>query len=387
MSSKSSSSVLLEPITLSSATKPLGHRIAMAPLTRFRASDEHVPIVPLVAEYYSQRASSHPGTLLITEGTFISPSAGGMENVPGIYNQEQIEAWKAITDAVHAKGGLIFLQLWALGRAASEKVAQKEGFKVHSASNVPIPEEGSAVPAAMTEEEIKQRVKEYATAARNAVEGAGFDGVEIHGANGYLVDQFLQDTSNKRTDRYGGSVENRSRFALEVVDAVVEAVGAGRTGIRFSPYSTFQGMRMADPVPQFSDVIRRIGERHELAYIHLVQTRITGNKTEAKPAEDADEESLHFVLDVWKGPLLIAGGLTPESARHLVDEEYKGRNVVAVFGRYFISTPDLPFRVKEGIELNAYDRKTFYLPKSPVGYTDQQFSKEFQKLNGVKAQI
>ncbi|KAK4465797.1 hypothetical protein QBC42DRAFT_108118 [Cladorrhinum samala] len=387
MASNSSTSALFEPITLSSATKPLGHRMALAPLTRFRANDDHVPIVPLMAEYYSQRASSLPGTLLITEATFVSPSAGGMDNVPGIWNQEQIDAWKAVTDAVHAKGGLIFLQLWSLGRAAFEKVAKKEGFEVHSSSDIPIPEEGSAVPKAMTEEEIKQRVKEYATAAKNAVEGAGFDGVEIHGANGYLIDQFLQDTCNKRTDKYGGSVENRSRFALEVVDAVVEAVGAGRTGIRLSPYSTFQGMRMADPVPQFTDVIRKIGEKHQLAYIHLVQTRIAGNKTESKPDEEVEEESLHFVLDVWKGPLLIAGGLTPESAKHLVDEEYKGRDVVAVFGRYFISTPDLPFRVKENIELNDYDRNTFYTPKSPVGYVDQPFSKEFEALNGVKAQI
>ncbi|KAK3987234.1 hypothetical protein QBC44DRAFT_331949 [Cladorrhinum sp. PSN332] len=384
----STNSNLFKPLTLSSSVPTLGHRIAMAPLTRYRSSDDtHVPLTPLMSTYYSQRASSLPGTLLITEATFISPSAGGFPNVPGIYTPAQIAAWKEITTAVHAQGGIIFLQLWSLGRAALQKTADEEGFVIHSASDTPMPEEGSPVPKEMTEAEIKIRVQEYATAARNAVEEAGFDGVEIHGANGYLVDQFLQDTSNKRTDRYGGSVENRSRFALEVVGAVVDAVGAERTGIRLSPWSRFQGMRMDDPIPQFSHLIKNIGEKHpRLAYLHFVQARVAGNKTES--LTDGSEESLDFALDLWKGPVLIAGNLTAEAAKYLVDEEFKGRdNVVAVFGRYFISTPDLPFRVREGIELNPYNRDTFYIPKSSVGYTDQPFSKEFEKLNGVRSQI
>jgi len=370
---------LFEPLTLSPKIT-LTHRLAMAPLTRFRASDEHVPLVPLMSTYYAQRATSLPGTLLVSEATFISPSAGGFDNVPGIYNQDQIAAWRHVTNAVHAKGGFIFCQLWSLGRAAKAEVAEKEGFKVHSSSAVPLSDEGAAVPQEMTVEEIRVRVQEYAAAARNAIE-AGFDGVEIHGANGYLIDQFLQDTCNQRTDEYGGSVENRSRFAIEVVKAVVDAVGAERTGIRLSPWSRFQGMRMQDPVPQFEDVIRKIKE-FGLAYLHLVQTRIAGN-TEA--AAVGGDESLDFAVGLWDRPLLIAGGMTPRDSKYLVDEEFKGNDVIATFGRYYISTPDLPFRVKEGLDLNPYNRDTFYIPKSPVGYIDQPFSKEFEALHGSQA--
>ncbi|KAK4109608.1 FMN-linked oxidoreductase [Canariomyces notabilis] len=362
---------LFQPLKVGSMK--LQHRIAMAPLTRFRASDEHVPL-PLMVEYYGQRASV-PGTLLVSEATFISASAGGYANVPGIYNDAQVAAWRPVTDAVHARGSYIFCQLWALGRAADPKVAASEGFRIRSSSAVPM-EEGGVVPEELTVDEIKEFVQEYATAARNAIR-AGFDGVEIHGANGYLIDQFIQDTCNRRMDEYGGSIEKRSRFAVEVVRAVAEAVGPERTGIRLSPWSTFQGMRMEDPVPQFQDVIRKISSVG-LAYLHLVQGRIAGNADVAA----STEERLDFALDLWDGPVLIAGGLTAETARRLVDEEYKDKDVVAVFGRYFISTPDLPFRVREGIDLNPYDRLMFYLPKSPVGYIDQPFSKEFERLHG-----
>ncbi|KAK4144576.1 NADH:flavin oxidoreductase [Dichotomopilus funicola] len=355
----------------------------MAPLTRFRATDEHVPVPALAGTYYAQRASSLPGTLLVTEGTFISPTAGGFENVPGIYNAAQIAAWRQVTDAVHAKGGHIFVQLWSLGRAADESVATKEGFVVHSSSAVPIPDSPSAAtPVAMTIPEIRTRIAEYATAAKNAIE-AGFDGVEIHGANGYLVDQFTQDTSNQRTDEYGGSIENRSRFGVEVVQAVVDAIGAERTAIRLSPWSRFQGMRMQDPIPQFEDLIRKISV-HGLAYLHLVQRRIDGSR-DAPESTPVEGESLDFAVNLWNGPLLIAGSLSPNQAKSLVDEEYKNKNVLATFGRYFISTPDLPFRIKEGIPLNKYDRSTFYLPKSPVGYIDQPFSKEFEALHGAQS--
>lgn len=373
---------LFTPLRLGALTLP--HRLAMAPLTRFRASDAHVPILPLMATYYEQRASSLPGTLLVTEGTFISPRAGGLANVPGIYTQDQIAAWRTITEAVHAKGGFVFCQLWALGRAAQKSVAEKEGFLVKSASTRPLADPGTTVPEALTREEIAEFVAAYATAAQNAIE-AGFDGVEIHGANGYLIDQFLQDTcNNERTDEYGGSVENRSRFAVEVVKAVVEAVGAEKVGIRLSPWSKFQGMRMADPVPQFEDVIRKISSLG-LAYLHLVQSRVDGSMENNRSS--GQDESLDFALRLWDGPVLIAGGLTAETARYLVDEEFKDKDVVATFGRYFISTPDLPFRVKEGIEMNPYNRSTFYIPKSPVGYIDQPFSKEFEALHSVRAQI
>jgi len=368
--SPSNNTRLFEPLQLGTVT--LSHRIAMAPLTRFRALDSHVPQLPLVAEYYTQRASI-PGTLLITEGTFIAQHAGGLPNIPGIWNEDQIKAWKVVTDAVHAKGSFIFCQLWALGRAANPKVAEAEGFKVKSSSAVPI-EEGGVVPEEMTVEEIKEMVKAYANAARNAIK-AGFDGVEIHGANGYLVDQFIQDKCNQRTDEYGGSVENRSKFAVEVVKAVAGAVGPEKTAIRLSPWSRFQGMKMDDPRPQFLDVIRKISGLG-LAYLHLVRSGVGGPNDFNQAGED---ETLDFAVDLWDGPVLIAGKLTPETARDLVDHQYKDKKVVATFGKYFISNPDLPFRIKEGIPLNPYDRSTFYTPKSPVGYTDQPFSKEFQE--------
>ncbi|KAL2267241.1 hypothetical protein VTJ83DRAFT_4518 [Remersonia thermophila] len=370
-------SKLFQPLPLT-RNITLGHRLALAPLTRYRASDSHVPTIPLMSTYYAQRARSLPGTLLVTEATFISREAGGYDNVPGIWTSEQAAAWRRVTDAVHAEGGYIFVQLWSLGRAANAEVARKEGFEVHSASAVPLPDDPAApVPREMTADEIRARVGQYAAAARLAVEEAGFDGVEIHGANGYLIDQFLQDTCNRRADEYGGSVENRARFALEVVRAVVDAVGPERTGIRLSPWSRFQGMRMDDPVPTFSYLIRELNA-FGLAYLHLIRER-----TElGHEAQQGWERSLDFAVRLFDGPLLIAGGLTPEEAKGVVDEQYKDKKVVAVFGRYWISTPDLPFRIREGIELNQYDRSTFFVPKSPVGYIDQPFSKEFEALHG-----
>lgn len=364
-------SQLFKPLKVGNVS--LKHRIAMAPLTRFRADDSHVPL-PLVADYYAQRASV-PGTLLITEATFISPQNGGYAKVPGIYTQAQIDGWKKVTDAVHAKGSYIYLQLWALGRVADKAQAEKEQITVKSSSAVPLSPE-SAQPKELTVEEIKETVQNYGQAAKNAI-AAGFDGVEIHGANGYLIDQFIQDNVNKRSDSYGGSIENRSRFAIEVAQAVVDAVGAERTGIRLSPFSDFQGMKMEESkiVPQFSDVITKL-HKLNLAYIHLVESRISGN------ADIESQERLDPLINLWPGPLLVAGGFKPDSAKRLVDEEHKDRdNVVVVFGRYFISTPDLVFRVQKGIELNDYNRDTFYNAGSPVGYVDYPFSKEFLESN------
>ncbi|KAF2462860.1 FMN-linked oxidoreductase [Lindgomyces ingoldianus] len=367
-----SQSRLFKPLKVGNVT--LNNRIAMAPLTRFRASDEHIPL-PMVAEYYAQRASV-AGTLLVTEATFITKENGGYPNVPGIYNDDQIKAWRTVTDAVHKKGSYIYLQLWALGRVANPKVAEQEGFTVKSSSAVALSAD-LATPVPLTIPEIEETTKSYAQAAKNAI-AAGFDGVEIHGANGYLVDQFLQDKVNQRTDAYGGSIENRSRFALEVVEAVVEAVGAERTGIRFSPFSTFQGMRMDDPIPQFSDIISKIN-KFGLAYLHVVESRISGN------ADVVASDKLDFAVNLFDGPLLIAGGFRPDSAKKLVDEEYPNRDVLVVFGRYFISTPDLVFRIQEGIALNEYDRQQFYNPKSADGYTDYPFSQEFLASTGAKA--
>ncbi|PNS17006.1 NADH oxidase [Sphaceloma murrayae] len=363
-----SNSRLFSPLQIGPLT--LSSRLIMAPLTRFRADDAHVPL-PFVKDYYVQRACV-PGTLLITEATFISPAAGGYPNVPGIYNQAQIDAWKEIVDAVHEKGSYIYLQLWALGRAAKAGVLKEEiGGDVVSASDVAI--KGGDTPRALTEDEIWGYVKDYATAAKNAVQGAGFDGVEIHGANGYLVDQFLQDGSNTRTDAWGGSVEKRSRFGVEVTKAVVEAVGADKVGIRLSPWSEFQDMKMKEPIPQFSHILGEL-KKMKLAYMHVVESRISGS------ADIEATDKNEFVFDIWDvSPVLVAGGFKPDSAKRLVDDEFKDKELAVVFGRYWISTPDLVYRIKKGIELTPYDRKLFYQPKKPDGYIDYPFSEEFLK--------
>ncbi|KAK3067596.1 hypothetical protein LTR53_015452 [Teratosphaeriaceae sp. CCFEE 6253] len=341
---------------------------------------EHVP-GQYMKEYYQQRASV-PGTLLVTEATFIAPEAGGYNNVPGIWNDEQVEAWIPVVDAVHEKGSFIYLQLWALGRAAgaesSAKNLQREGpYPVVSSSAVPISSEYEE-PEALSEDDIQRFVKYYADASANAMK-AGFDGVEIHGANGYLVDQFWQDVSNRRTDGYGGSIEKRARFGLEVTRAVIEACGGDskRVGMRLSPWSTFQSMGMHDPIPQFSYIVEEL-KKLNLAYLHLVESRTSG-----KSAVDAEYATVTGHNDelakVWgtSAPLILAGGFDPEKAIKAVGEVYTDENVCIAFGRSFISTPDLPFRIIKGIDLQPYDRKTFYKAESPDGYIDYPFSKEF----------
>lgn len=349
------------------------HRIGMAPLTRLRATADRVP-TPLMKEHYSQRAAV-PGTLIISEGTFISASAcGGFANAPGIWSKEQVAAWRTITDEVHRKGCFIFCQIFAMGRAGNAEVAEREGISFEGPSAIPI-EEGGPIPKAMTIEGIKQTVQDFATAAENAI-NAGFDGVECHGANGYLVDQFNQDVSNKRDDKYGGSVENRSRFINEIMKAVVDAVGPKRVGLRLSPWSPFQGMRMEDPIPQFVDIIEKASQL-DLAYLHLVESRMSGG-------EDYEgSERLDFAYKLWNGPLLVAGGYKLADAQKLVDEEYPDKDIVIMFGRYFIANPDLVYRIKEGLELGAAERKTFYVSNSPVGYVDYPFSAEYLASQNV----
>lgn len=229
------------------------------------------------------------------------------------------------------------------------------------------------VPDAMTEEEIWEAIGDYAQAARNAI-SAGFDGVEIHGANGYLPDQFLQTTCNERTDSWGGSIENRARFHLEVTKAVAAAVGAERTAMRLSPYSSFGGMLMKEPEPTFAYLLEQL-KAIGLAYLHLIEARIKGN-------DDSDcggQKSVDWMLKSWNNasPVFLAGGFSPESAKKAVDETYKDHDVVIVFGRHFVANPDLVFRVKENLGLTAYDRTVFYLPKEPKGYIDYPLSPEF----------
>lgn len=370
-----SGSKLFKPLQLGDVQ--LKNRVAMAPLTRFKADENHVQL-PMVAEYYAQRASV-PGTLLITEATLVSHQVGGYAGVPGIYTQEQIQSWKRVTEAVHQKGSFIYLQLWALGRVANPAQAEKEGITIKAPSAVPL-DDSHAAPKEMTEDDIKQAIADFTQGAKNAME-AGFDGVEIHGANGYLIDQFLQDTVNKRTDSWGGSVENRSRFAFEITKSVADAIGASKTSIRLSPFSPFQGMKMDDPYPQFKDIVKKLDTIPNLAYVHLVDARVDGNDDiEANPADKLDP-----FVELFRGPKLIAGGFKPDSAQTLVDKHYADKDVVVVFGRYFISTPDLVFRLQHNIELNKYNRSTFYLPGKEEGYTDYPFSQEFLTAQRVQA--
>ncbi|KAJ3853253.1 hypothetical protein EV368DRAFT_73570 [Lentinula lateritia] len=352
---RSKSLALFDPIQIGPYL--LQHRVVLAPLTRMRCTKDNVPQEVMV-EYYGQRASTR-GTLLVSEATFISQKAGLYTHAPGIWNESQIEGWKKVTEAVHEKGSFIFLQLWALGR---------EGPEIK--------------PRPLSKDEIKEYVKFYATAAHNAVHKAGFDGVEIHGANGYLIDQFLQDVSNRRVDEYGGSVENRCRFALEVTRAIVDAVGEERTGIRIGPWVPFQGMGMANPKPTFAYLVSQLKVLcPRFAYLHVIEPGISGGAyVEASPSLSND-----FLRDIWlPRPMISAGKYNRETAFKVAEEastrlpagadKDSGGELIA-FGKLFIANPDLPTRLKEAFPLNKYDRATFYVPgdMSGRGYTDYPF--------------
>ncbi|RKK94426.1 hypothetical protein BFJ70_g13618 [Fusarium oxysporum] len=358
-----SESRLFQPMNIGNIK--VQHRVGMAPLTRLRSSIDRVPNA-LMKEYYGQRASI-PGTLIITEGTLVSPAAGGgFARTPGIWNQEQVNAWKEITDEVHRKDSFIFVQLFAMGRAATVEVARDEGIDIIGPSAIPI--EGSpAQPRAMSLEEIHEMVEAFVVASENAMK-AGFDGVEIHGANGYLLDQFLQDVSNQRNDEYGGSIENRSRLITEILERTVQVIGQERVGIRLSPWSTFQSMRMKDPIPQFTDIINK-ASRLNLAYLHLIESRISGSQD----CQNSSGERLDFAYDLWTGPFLIAGGYKLKEAERLVNEEHPNKEIMVMFGRNFLANPDLVYRIKEGLELNPYERKTFYT-SDVEGYVDYPFA-------------
>ncbi|KAF7366928.1 NADH:flavin oxidoreductase/NADH oxidase [Mycena sanguinolenta] len=333
---------LFQPLTIGSVS--LQHRVVLAPLTRLKADANHVPLLPLT--------------------NIIAAKAGGFPNMPGIWSPEQIKAWTEVVNGVHAKGSFIFLQLAALGRGAIPDVLRAEDptFSIVSASDIPSTKDGER-PRPLTVAEIQEYVDLYVQAAKNAME-AGFDGVEIHGstANGCLTDQFLQDVSNNRTDAYGGSVENRARFPLEVVKAVAEAVGENKTAIRFSPWSPFAGMGMADPVPTFTYIVSEIKRLFpDFAYIHLIEPRIAAG-------EDVDKYGATVHLSA-------SGDFSRQTAIKLTDER---KNALVAFGRHFIANPDLPLRLEKNIPLHPYDRPTFYLPglDAPTGYTDQPFASQ-----------
>ena len=355
----------------------LQHRVVLAPLTRMRSSQPGNVPNALMAEYYAQRASK--GGLLVSEATQVSQQGQGYPSTPGIHSAEQIAGWRKVTDAVHAKGGLIVLQLWHVGRTSHSSFQPDGGAPVSASAIQPSGNAFTAqfqqvpfeTPRALELAELPGIVEAYRQGAENA-KAAGFDGVEVHGANGYLLDQFLQDRSNKRTDNYGGSIPNRARLLLEVVDAVVGVWGADKVGIRLSPYGTFGDMGDSDPVALFTHVISELSKRN-LAYLHLIEPRAGGDGTGAVDADVPDAAKLfasHF-----DGVLLGAGGFSRETAEAAVDG---GVADAVAFGRIFIANPDLPERLRQNAPLNAYDRATFY-GGDAKGYTDYPTLEEAQR--------
>ena len=347
----------------------LSHRVVMAPLTRMRASVPGNAPTALNAEYYAQRASK--GGLIIAEASPVSPAAHYGPRVPGIHTDEQVEGWKGVVDAVHAKGGLIVLQLWHVGRishsslqpdgklpVAPSAIAASGDVMTSAGTRAPL-----ETPRALETSEIAGIVADYGRAARNAM-AAGFDGVEIHGANGYLLEQFLQTRSNRRTDAYGGSIENRARLMLEVTDAVVAAAGADRTGIRLSPYGRANDSGEADPMPLYTHVVNELGKRN-LAYLHLIEPRASGAGQAEVDHKDVPSAAVLF-RPLWKTALITAGNFKADTAEAMVAS---GHADAIAFGRYFIANPDLPERIRKGVPFTPYNRATFY-GGNAKGYTD-----------------
>ncbi|ODQ77344.1 hypothetical protein BABINDRAFT_163602 [Babjeviella inositovora NRRL Y-12698] len=359
----------------------LQHRVVLPPLTRYRNDTDQAP-TELAVEYYGQR-SSKVGTLLVTEATFISAAAGGYDLAPGIWSGKQVTQWNRVFNKVHENKSFIFVQLWHLGRASKPDGLKARGLPYVSSSANYITDEDKQLAKkvgnelrALTVDEIKQTVKDYAQAAANAIK-AGADGVEIHGANGYLPDQFIQSTSNTRTDQYGGSVENRVRFVLEIVDAIVAEVGADRTGIRLSPWGLIAGMGGAayNPEETFGYLLEQLEKRAQegkrLAYIHLVEPRYGRESMHigsgVVPGDNA------FAFEKWTG-VVIRAGAYHEDYNHIKGHVNQNDRSLIAFGRTFIANPDLPERLEKGWELNQYNRDDFY-GVGAKGYTDYPFHK------------
>lgn len=355
---KTQSPGLLTPVELGPYT--LKNRMVMAPMTRNRAKAGAVPS-EIAVTYYDQRSSAG---LIVTEGSQVAPEGVGYPNTPGIYSDEQVEGWKRVTEAVHAKGGRIFLQLWHVGRVSHSSIQPGGKLPVapspvaiegdYRSQSGPVPYE---IPHELTVEEIAVVVEQFREGAKRAL-AAGFDGVEIHGANGYLIDQFLRDGTNRRTDLYGGPVENRARFLLEVVDAVVGVWGPGRVGVRFSPTGAFNGMSDSDPMATFTYFAGEL-KRFDLAYIHLYMTELWNPET-------PDHAIARAVKERFGGKLILNGGFSKETGDAVLSE---GLADLVAFGVLFLSNPDLPERFAEGAPLNAPDRATFY-GGGEKGFTD-----------------
>ncbi|EPX73383.1 NADPH dehydrogenase [Schizosaccharomyces octosporus yFS286] len=384
---------LFKPITVGKNT--INQRIAFAPTTRFRATDDHTPS-DLMLQHYSDRAQT-PGTLLISEATFISPRSGLYPNIPGIWNDKHVQGWKKITDAVHAKGSYMACQLWFLGRVGSPGLLKKHGLDLVSASPLYDSEDSKKAAEAadnpiraLTEEEIHSIIYEdYKNAAINAM-NAGFDYVEIHSAHGYMLDQFLQPVSNQRTDNYGGSIEKRARMVLEIVDLLSETIGAEKVAIRLSPWTKFQGMKgdedSVHPITTFSYVVNELQKRanngKQLAYLSVVEPRITGGRDIVGLIGDLDISDVvgsnDFVKSLWKGAILQTGNYTydyPEFSLLKSDVNGDDRTMIG-FSRFFTSNPDLVERLKEGHELTPYVRHLFYANHNNGYNTFSNYGKE-----------
>ena len=348
----------------------LANRIVMAPLTRNR-SPGAVPL-PITATYYEQRASAG---LLITEATAISHQGQGYADVPGLYGTEQLDGWKRVTDAVHAKGGKIVVQLWHVGRISHTDLQPDGGQPVAPSaitakSKTVLIKDGVASfvetsePRALKAEELPGIVHSYAAAARNAVETAGFDGVEVHGANGYLLDQFLKRGSNQRTDDYGGSIENRARLLLEATRAIADAIGGGKTGIRLSPVTPANDVHDEDPQPLFEYVVKQLASLN-LAYIHIIEGATGGPREIEDRPFDYEALKTAYRQAGGKGAWMVNNNYDKPLAETAVKE---GDDLIA-FGRPYIANPDLVRRLREDAPLNPLDKATLY-GGGEKGYTD-----------------
>jgi N-ethylmaleimide reductase len=357
---------LFDPLKLGDLT--LANRVVMAPLTRMRSKQPGNIPHELNAAYYAQRASAG---LIISEATQVSQQGQGYPGTPGIHSKEQVQGWKLVTDAVHKAGGKIFLQLWHVGRISHRSHQPDGGLPVAPSAIKPSGGTFSAqwqpvefeTPRALETAEIKEIIQDYVRGAQNALE-AGFDGVEVHGANGYLLDQFLQSGSNQRNDQYGGSIENRARLLLEVIDEAIKIWGSSRVGVRLSPYGTFNDMSDSDPVALFTYVLEQLSAR-KIAYVHLIEPRSSSAGSQDGNIAGAPETAKIF-RKAFSGVLISAGGYSRNEAIKAVEQ---GAVDAVAFGRLFIANPDLPERLKRDADLNSYDRSTFY-GGAEKGYTD-----------------
>jgi len=354
----------------------LKHRVVMAPMTRSRSEQPGGIPGDMMVQYYSDRASS--GGFIISEATNISLTARGWFGAPGMYTDQQAEGWRKVLKAVQAKGGHMFSQLWHTGRSSHSD--NQDGNTPVSASVDPTywedPSHLVSAPSgwvqssphrALDISEIPGIVEDYRKAAARA-KTVGFDGVELHAANGYLLDQFLQDGSNKRTDSYGGSIENRSRLLLEVVEAVTSVWGGDRVAVRIGPSGTWNYMRDSNPAALFTYVAEQLN-RFDLAYLHIIEPRVEGSVILHEGQGPIASEQLR---KVFKGKIIAAGGFEPDAAETTVEN---GVADAVAFGRHFVANPDLPLRIREGFALTPYDRDTFWTFDS-VGYNDYPFANE-----------